>query len=157
MTDTLYNTDTGWPSAADANETKGGTQRSWLLQKILLNQEVPKTLWIPEKSRELDQASWSPVSAMVFQRKTHEIPNLGKHLIREDAAGENPLHWCAQWNYLQETIYFIKKGANPLAKNKDGMTPLDLSVNDLAVQKVLKEAITKRFMAPLVNSPTLSI
>lgn len=48
-----------------------------------------------------------------------------------DAFGWTALHYAAQEGRLEITKFLLKNGANPLAKNKDKKTPLDLAVEEL--------------------------
>ena len=113
--------------AAEEANKKNSEGMSWLLQNILLHNTVDKGWWLPEAARDLSNVNWSPVSAMVYQHRTHEIPDIGEHLVREDKLNQNPLHWCALWGYEQECLYFLEKGANPNAKDYNCRTPLEIA------------------------------
>jgi hypothetical protein len=150
------------PEEANLRDSKG---TSWLLQNLLLGNPVPKELWIPKESRIMNENGWCPLGIVVFQRRTHELPDLGKYFICEDERGENPLHWCAGWGYEQETSFFIQKGANPSIKNRLGKSPIDIAetfptgprTSDPTIANLLKAEVARRHKRLLRGPETFSL
>jgi len=74
--------------------------------------------------------------AIVQMLKEH-----GAHINVQDDSGDTPLHYATREGQQAVVRYLLMEcGADPLAKNEDGETPMDLavSINELNVLSVFQ-------------------
>ncbi|RDD34928.1 Ankyrin repeat protein [Wolbachia endosymbiont of Cylisticus convexus] len=75
---------------------------------------------------------------------------------QKDICGETALHEAARNGHKDVVTTLLKKGANPLIKNKKGKTPRDLA-NDKNITQLLKEAEEQIISKSIKTGITLGI
>lgn len=126
----------------------GGVQ----LIAILLNARMPKV--------NVNLAKESGYNALYYSIQ-HEQPTVLQALLRrganpntslktEDSTGNTPLHFACLLEKVKHALLLLEYGADPLAVNQHGQTPLELlpsdSVNNIKMKlaRAFKESIDKR-------------
>ncbi|UIP93210.1 ankyrin repeat domain-containing protein [Wolbachia endosymbiont of Anopheles demeilloni] len=73
-----------------------------------------------------------------------------------DAFSWTALHYAARKGHLEIAKFLLENGANPLAKNKDKKTPLDLAVEELNNNKEKKD-IYEKMINLLSHAPITAV
>jgi len=125
----------GW-SAATIAGAKGQTQvLEWLINAGV-NIDLPDVYGFTPLMRAVDNTHFSAAKILLVQG--------GADVAFTDESGNSALHFATA-NKQQVTVeLLLSHGANPLQKNRDGITPVDIAKDDSALLLLFDSAVQKR-------------
>ncbi|GFQ94358.1 peptide chain release factor 2 [Trichonephila clavata] len=98
----------------------------------------------------INEDGYTPLDLACKKDKAEVVTSLLKRKdinVNADENGCTPLHYAAEDGHKEAIDILMAKGADPLLKNKDGKTPMDLDKNGYIKQFLEKKAIKNGIIA----------
>jgi ankyrin repeat protein len=125
----------GW-SAATIAGAKGQTQvLAWLINSGI-DIDMPDVYGFTPLMRAVDNMHFEAARILVNEG--------GADVAFTDESGNGALHYATANRQLETIELLLSHGANPLQKNRDGITPKDIANNDSALLQLLDSVVQER-------------
>jgi hypothetical protein len=161
-------------------DNEGPLRKTWVTGCLLQQQEASYPPWVAiSRNKRLRRMFNDPTRVKKGYGILHSVASINDgdaHLVRKEDITtlvkmgadinaqstytlETPLHIAVEYNCMQMVCMLLKNGADPLRKNRDGKTPLDLlKPSQREVRVLLEKAAAKpsTFLQDLLKSTIMT-